>query len=74
MSYKIKIYPKGQAGYFQYTVGSLDSACDHASAIMRECTYRRQTPRGEIEFWSVYKVKIEGEGIESEYLDEFIRT
>ncbi len=40
---------------------------------MRTKVYRHAT-NNSVEFFSVVKVKIVGDGLESEYPDEFIRT
>ena len=70
--YKVKVYVKH--GYFQYSVATMDQALAHGEAIMSGQTYRRSTESGDVEIHHVYKVKLCGEGLKSEYLDEFKRT
>lgn len=72
--YTIKVYIRGHAGYFKYSVESKEQACHHAAAIMAEGTYRRINDADEFEFWPVYKVKVCGEGLDTQYPDEFCRT
>lgn len=60
-------------GYFAYTVSSPEQAVAHAEAIMSNRTYRRSIPGG-MEMHSVYKVKVKGPGLESQYTDQFRRT
>ena len=70
--YKIKVYVKH--GYFEYSVPTMESALEHAQVIMERQTYRRSRSDGGVEFHHVIKVKVEGEGLESEYPDVFRRT
>lgn len=70
--YKIKIYVGH--GYYQYSVTSKEQAMAHGQAIMSNQVYRRVNEHGDVEFHHVYKVKVCGEGLGSEYMDEFIRT
>lgn len=72
--YQIKVYVDGQAGYFTYEVGSKEKACSHAMAIMKDRTYRRVNDSNEMDFWPVYRVKVTGPGLDTEYPDEFVRT
>ena len=72
--YKVKVYVNGHGGYFSYEVEAQDQACHHAAIIMREGVYRRVNHAGEMEYWPVYKVKVCGDGLETEYPDQFIRT
>jgi len=74
MEYKIKTYVKGHAGYFQYSVNTAEQACEHAIAIVSAGVYRRVTPNGDFEVWPIYKVKVSGPGLDTEYPDEFVRT
>jgi hypothetical protein len=74
MSYQIKAYPSGHAGYFTYTVDSKEQACAHAATIMREGVYRRINESNEMEFWPIYKVKVTGPDLDTEYPDKFVRT
>lgn len=68
---QVKVYVPH--GYFKYEVDNVEQACAHGHAIMQCGVYRRQMKEG-MEFWPVYKVKLVGEGLESEYQDEFCRT
>jgi hypothetical protein len=70
--YKIKIYTK--YGYFEYEVSEMSSAIEHAQVIMERGVYRRSRGDGAVEFHHVIKVKVEGEGLASEYPDKFMRT
>jgi len=69
--YKIKVYV--DHGYFQYEVDDMDSALEHAEVIMTRQTYRRSAGE-DVEVHHVYKVKVCGPDLVSEYLDEFKRT
>ena len=70
--YKVKIYVAH--GYFEYSVGEMSSALEHAGLIMERGVYRRSRGDGAVEFHKVVKVKVEGEGLASEYPDTFKRT
>ena len=70
--YKVKIYVKH--GYYEYEVPEMEQALAHGEAIMANGTYRRSTTQGDVEIHQVYKVKISGEGLQSEYPDTFRRT
>lgn len=70
--YKVKVYVTH--GYFQYEVKEMASALEHAELIMERGVYRRSREDGAVEFHSVVKVKVEGEGLASEYPDIFKRT
>ena len=72
--YQLKAYIPVHGGYFTYDVESKEQACHHAAAIMREGVYRRINDTGEFEFWPVYKVKVCGPGLDTEYPDRFVRT
>ena len=61
-------------GYFEYKVGEMSSALEHAHLIMERGVYRRSNSRGEVEFHQVIKTKVCGKGLESEYPDTFKRT
>jgi len=74
MSYEVKVYVRDHGGYFKYTVSSMDQAVHHAVVIQKDGVYRRITESGDFEVWSVYKVKVSGPGLDSEYQDEFVRT
>ena len=71
-TYKVKVYVKH--GYFEYEVKTMEQALAHGEAIMSSQTYRRSTASGDVEFLHVYKVKVSGEGLKSEYPDTFKRT
>jgi hypothetical protein len=70
--YKLKVYVRH--GYFEYEVTDMASALEHAQVIMEHGCYRRSRSDGTVEFHAVVKVKVEGEGLESEYPDTFKRT
>ena len=70
--YTIKVYVVH--GYFEYAVPTMESALEHAEVIMERQVYRRSRKDGAVEFHNVIKVKVEGEGLESEYPDTFKRT
>ena len=70
--YKIKVYVRH--GYFEYSVDNQSSALEHAEVIMSGGTYRRSVGEDTVEFHPVYKVKVCGPDLKSEYLDEFKRT
>lgn len=70
--YQVKVYVKH--GYFQYEVGTIEQAIAHGEAIMDNQVYRRSVGDNKVEFHHVYKVKVEGPNLTSEYLDEFKRT
>ena len=70
--YKIKAYV--QHGYFEYMVPTMAAALEHGEVIMANRTYRRSIGKDTVEIHHVYKVKIVGPGLKSEYLDEFKRT
>ena len=70
--YKIKVYVTH--GYFEYEVSEMSSALEHAGLIMERGVYRRSRGDGAVEFHAVVKVKVEGEGLVSEYPDTFRRT
>lgn len=70
--YKVKVYVAH--GYFEYEVPEMSSALEHAQVIAECGCYRRSRGDGAVEFHRVVKVKVEGEGLESEYLDVFKRT
>lgn len=72
MSYKIKVYVTH--GYFEYEINEMSSALEHAHLIMERGVYRRSREDGNVEFHKVIKVKVEGEGLASEYPDKFKRT
>ena len=70
--YQIKVYVKH--GYFEYKVSTQEAALAHGEAIMSNRTYRRSIGKNTVEILPVYKVKIVGPNLKSEYLDEFKRT
>ena len=67
----VQVYVKH--GYYEYDVSSPEQAVAHAEAIMSNQTYRRAIPGG-MEVHPVYKVKVKGPGLESQYKDRFCRT
>lgn len=76
MTYKISIFTKGSPGFFRYEVGTKEQAMDHFAAIT-STGYRRVNDRGQMEWYSPHlllRIKIDGEGLETEYPDEFLRT
>lgn len=70
--YKIKVYVAH--GYFQYSINEMSSALEHAQVIAERGVYRRSRTDRAVEFHKVVKIKVEGEGLASEYPDEFYRT
>lgn len=70
--YKVKVYV--EHGYFEYSVPQMSSALEHAQVIMASGVYRRSNASGDVEFYKPAKVKVCGEGLASEYPDEFKRT
>lgn len=70
--YRVKVYV--HHGYFEYSVDEMSSALEHAALIMERGVYRRSREDGAVEFHKVVKVKVEGEGLASEYPDTFKRT
>lgn len=66
-NYTVKIYVNH--GYFEYSVGEMSSALEHAGLIAERGVYRRSNERGEVEFHKVVKTKVCGDGLESEYPD-----
>jgi len=76
MSYKISIFIEGHPGLFRYEVGTKEQAMNHFAAIT-STGYRRVNDRGQMEWYSPHLlrcIKIDGEGLETEYPDEFLRT
>ena len=74
--YKISIFIDGFPGLFRYEVGTKEQAMNHFAAITTT-GYRRVNDRGMMEWYSpsmIKFIKIEGEGLETNYPDEFIRT
>lgn len=69
--YKVQVYVR--QGYYEYDVTSADQGVSHAEAIMSSGTYRRSIPGG-MEVIPVYKVKVLGPDLESQYSDTFMRT
>ena len=70
--YKVQVFVAH--GYFEYEVGSMDRAMAHAQAIMTTRVYRRVTKSEDVEFHQVFKVKVKGDDLGSEYSDTFKRT
>lgn len=74
--YKISIFIEGHAGIFRYSVGTKEQAMNHFAAIT-STGYRRVNDRGQFEWYSphlIRAIKIDGEGLETQYPDEFLRT
>lgn len=70
--YKVKVYV--DHGYFEYDVSNMSSAIEHATKITSQGVYRRVNDNMELEFHKVCKVKVCGDGLDSEYKDSFKRT
>jgi hypothetical protein len=70
--YTIKVYVGH--GYFSYNVDNMASAIEHAEAIMEKGTYRSSNNDDSVTIYKVNKVKVCGEGLKSEYPDNFHRT
>jgi hypothetical protein len=76
MAYKISIYIDGHAGLFQYEVGTLEQAMNHFAAITTT-GYRRVNDRKQLEWYApsmLRFIKIDGEGLDTNYPDKFLRT
>jgi len=74
--YVIKIFVKGNPGFFQYSVGTLDQAADHMGKIV-SCGYRRVNDRGQLVQHmpcELERVVVSGPKLSTEYPDKFIRT
>lgn len=74
--YKIMIYIEGHPGLYQYEVKTKEQAMNHFAAIT-STGYRRVNDRSQMEWYapSMLKfIKIEGEGLETNYPDKFLRT
>ena len=74
MIYTVKCYVANAGGYFAYDVEDKGQATHHAVAIMKDGVYRRVNSSGDFEVWPVYKVKVTGDALDSEYADRFVRT
>ena len=75
-NYKMMIFIEGHAGLYTYSVGTKEQAMNHFAAIT-SAGYRRVNDRGQFEWYSpsmIKFIKISGEGLETQYQDEFIRT
>lgn len=71
--YKVQVFVAH--GYFEYEVSRMEQALAHAQAIMTTQVYRRSIPNQDVvEFHTAYKVKIKGPGLQSQYVDKFVRT
>lgn len=76
MAYNISIFIAGHPGLFRYEVGTKEQAMNHFAAIT-ETGYRRVNDRGQFEWYSpalLRAIKIEGDGLETNYPDVFLRT
>jgi len=74
--YTIKIRIKGLPGWFVYKVTTKEQAMTHFAAIT-STGYRRVNDRGQFEWYApalLELIVIEGEGLESQYKDEIVRT
>lgn len=74
--YKISIYVKGMPGLFQYEVTTLEQAMNHFAAIT-STGYRRVNDRKQMEWYApdmLQFIKIDGEGLDTNYPDKFLRT
>ena len=74
--YTISVFIEGYPGYFQYGVKTLEQAMNHFAAIT-STGYRRVNDRGQMEWYSPHllrHIKIDGEGLSTQYPDEFLRT
>lgn len=74
--YKLSIYIEGMAGLFQYEVTTLEQAMNHFAAIT-STGYRRVNDRKQLEWYSpgmIKFIKIDGEGLDTQYPDKFLRT
>lgn len=74
--YQIDIYLEGHPGLFRYTVETKEQAMNHFAAIT-STGYRRVNDRGMLEWYSPSMIKfirIKGDGLETNYPDEFLRT
>lgn len=70
--YKVKVYV--DHGYYQYEVGSMEAALEHAQVIMGSGVYRHYNDDGHVEFYPVHKVKVAGEELGTKHPDKFCRT
>ena len=70
--YEIQIYV--QHGYFSYSVSSMEKAIAHGEVIMSSGVYRSGSLEDEVTFHKVYKVKVKGPNLKSQYVDTFNRT
>jgi len=74
--YKISIFIEGHPGLFRYEVNTKEQAMNHFAAIT-STGYRRVNDRGQMEWYSPHLIrciKIDGEGLETQYPDQFLRT
>lgn len=69
--YKVQSYVAH--GYYEYEVSEMEKAMAHAQAIMTSGVYRHAA-NGSVEFYPVYKVKVVGPDLETQYPDTFHRT
>lgn len=69
--YRVQVYVAH--GFYEYEVGSAEQALAHGQAITNSGVYRRSVGNA-VEFHRPYKVKVVGPGLESKYLDRFVRT
>ncbi len=74
--YEIKVFPKGAAGFYSYSVSDRDQAMDHFAKIVAN-GYRRVNSRGQliqIMPSEISEVRVVGEELNTEYPDKFVRT
>lgn len=74
--YQLSIYVEGHPGLFRYEVATKEQAMNHFAAIT-STGYRRVNDRGQLEWYSpsmLKFIKINGEGLETQYPDQFLRT
>ena len=76
MDYNIKVKVKGYPGWFEYSVSTKEQAMDHFAAIT-STGYRRVNDRGIFEWFApslIELIRIEGEGLDTQYKDKCVRT
>lgn len=75
--YEIRIYIKGQPGFFSYEVEDLTQAMIHYGEIVSG-GYRRHEPNRSRLTWyppsRIHEVNVIGHGLDTNYPDQFKRT
>ncbi len=74
--YELKIFLKGAAGFYAYSVPDMDQAMDHFAKIVSN-GYRRVNSRGQlvqIMPSEISEVRVVGHGLNTQYPDTFVRT